>query len=118
MIAVVDDDAPVRVALVRLLRSAGYTCRSFASGQELLESWAHERPHCLVLDLQMPGLSGLEVQRKLRSLGSDIPVIVTTASDEQRVYDECKAEHASACLRKPIEDEVLLAAIERATRSG
>jgi len=113
MIAVLDDDEPVRKAVVRLLRSAGFSACSFASGGELLAQWGGARPECLVLDLQMPGTSGLDVQRSLRSAGEDVPTIVMTASEESSVLDECMAAGACACLRKPLEGEQLLAALER-----
>ena len=112
MIAVLDDDEPVRKALVRLLRSAGFTARSFASGGELLADWVGTRPQCLVLDLQMPGTSGLDVQRSLRSSGEAVPTIVMTASDECELLDECMAAGASVCLKKPLECAELLAALE------
>jgi FixJ family two-component response regulator len=113
MIAVLDDDEPVRKAVVRLLRSAGFTARSFASGGELLAEWVGTRPECLVLDLQMPGTSGLEVQRTLRSAGEEVPTILMTASDESELVDECMAAGACLCLRKPLEGEQLLEALER-----
>lgn len=112
MIAVLDDDEPVRKALVRLLRSAGFTARSFASGAELMAYWVGTRPQCLVLDLQMPDTSGLDVQRSLRCAGAEVPTIVMTASDECDLLDECMAAGASVCLRKPLECEQLLAALE------
>ncbi len=113
MIAVVDDDEPVRKAVVRLLRSAGFTSQGFASGQELLEAWLSEPPDCLVLDLQLPGRSGLEVQRDLRLAGARVPTIIMTASDEPCIRDECVGEGAGACLRKPLDEEALLRALER-----
>jgi len=112
MIAVLDDDEPVRKALVRLLRSAGFTARSFASGGELLADWVGTQPQCLVLDLQMPGTSGLDVQRSLRSSGEAVPTIVMTASDECELLDECMAAGVSVCLKKPLECAELLAALE------
>lgn len=112
MIAVLDDDEPVRKALVRLLRSAGFTARSFASGAELLADWVGTRPQCLVLDLQMSGASGLDVQRSLRCAGEEVPTIVVTASDECELLDECMAAGAFVCLRKPLECDQLLAALE------
>jgi FixJ family two-component response regulator len=112
MIAVLDDDEPVRKAVVRLLRSAGFSARSFASGGELLAHWVGVRPECLVLDLQMPGASGLDVQRSLRSAGEAVPTILMTASDECELLDECMAAGAFVCLRKPLECAQLLAALE------
>lgn len=114
MIAVLDDDEPVRKALVRLLRSAGFRACSFNSGGELLAQWVSNRPDCLVLDLQMPGSSGLEVQRSLRSAGEAVPTIVITASDEASLLQECLTAGASVCLRKPIEGALLIAALDQA----
>lgn len=114
MIAVLDDDEPVRKAVMRLLRAAGFSARGFASGRELLAVWSREPPDCLLLDLQLPGISGLEVQRRLRSTGTQVPTIVITASDEPRIRDECVNEGASACLRKPLDEHALLCALERA----
>jgi FixJ family two-component response regulator len=113
MIAVVDDDEPVRKAVVRLLRSAGFSARSFASGGELLATWVGTRPECLVLDLQMPGASGLDVQRSLRSAGEVVPTILMTATEESELLDECMAAGVLMCLRKPLDDEQLLAALDR-----
>jgi FixJ family two-component response regulator len=112
MIAVLDDDEPVRKAVVRLLRAAGFSARSFASGGELLADWVAARPQCLVLDLQMPGTSGLDVQRSLRCAGEAVPTILMTASDESDLLDECMAAGACVCLKKPLEEEQLLAALE------
>lgn len=114
MIAVVDDDEPVRRAVMRLLRAAGYSSRGFASGQELLDAWSSEPPDCLVLDLQLPGICGLEVQRRLRRAGAGVPMIVMTASDEPRIRAECVDEGATACLMKPLDEQALLGALERA----
>ena len=111
VIAVLDDDEPVRKAVMRLLRSAGYSACGFTSGYDLLASWSSVRPDCIVLDLQMPGLSGLDVHRRLSADGAHIPTIMITASDELRVLEQCLDEGASVCLRKPLEDHLLLAAV-------
>lgn len=112
MIAVVDDDEPVRKAVVRLLRAAGFSTRGFASGQELLEAWREEPPSCLVLDLQLPGVSGLEVQRRLRLAGARAPTIIMTASDDPHARSECLSAGVAAYLRKPLDQQVLLRALE------
>jgi FixJ family two-component response regulator len=114
MIAVVDDDESVCKALVRLLRSRGFSSRGFASGGALLEAWLIEPADCLVLDLQLPRLSGLEVQRYLRRAGSRVPTILITASDEPYSRDECAEEGASVWLRKPLDEGLLFGALERA----
>ena len=113
MIAVVDDDEPVRKAVVRLLRAAGFSSRGFASGEELLEAWRAEPPKCLVLDLQLPGASGLDVQRRLRVAGERAPTIIMTASDDPHARSECLCAGAAAYLRKPLDQQALLGALER-----
>jgi len=112
MIAVVDDDEAVHKAITRLLRTAGYSCRGFNSGRELLNDWQSAHPDCLVLDLQMPEFSGLEVQRRLKAVGVRVLTIMITASDERRVINQSLAEGASACLRKPVDAQTLFTALE------
>ena len=113
MIAVLDDDEPVRKALVRLLRSAGFAACSYASGGEFLAHRRDARLQCLVVDLQMPGASGLDVQRSLRSAGENVPTIVMTSREESELLEECLAAGAFACLSKPLEGEQLFAALEQ-----
>src|SRR5215471_12615822 len=91
-IAVVDDEAPVRKALGRLLRSAGFGVTTFGSGNEFLDSLEVRRPDCAILDLHLPGLSGLEVQQKLSQQHISLPCIVITGKDEPGT-----AERALAC---------------------
>ena len=114
MIAVVDDDASVRKAVVRLLRVAGFKSAGFASGHELLEAWRAEPPDCLLLDLQLPDLSGIETQRRLQHAGASVPTIIMTASDDRRMQDECLGAGVSACLSKPLDQAVLFSELERA----
>ncbi|HEY4212547.1 MAG TPA: response regulator [Steroidobacteraceae bacterium] len=116
-VAVVDDDAAVRKAVCRLLRSAGFRPRGFANGQEFLEAWLSEPPDCLVLDLQMPGISGVEVQNRLRRAGARPTTICVTAHDREGVREECLLAGAQDYLRKPVEAEELLAAIRRILNS-
>ncbi len=112
-LALVDDDADVRVALTRLLVSAGFAVETFASGADFLRSLEHHEPDCAVLDLHMPEMSGFDVQGALAG-HSTLPVVVITgqASPESRA----RALHlgASAYLCKPVGDEELLAAIAEA----
>jgi FixJ family two-component response regulator len=117
-IAVVDDDAAVRKAMVRLLRAAGFNPRGFGSGQEFLQSWLTDRPDCLVLDLQMPGLAGSEVQRTLRLAAAHLPTIVITAHDEPGTRAECMELGAIAYLLKPLDQQALLEALNRALVSS
>ncbi|HTP47089.1 MAG TPA: response regulator [Casimicrobiaceae bacterium] len=114
LLAVVDDDADVRIALTRLVSSAGFAVETFASGAELLRSIQDHEPDCVVLDLHMPEMSGLEVQTALASGHAAIPVIVITGHDTPE--SRARAIHlgAKSYLRKPVNDNVLLEAIETA----
>jgi FixJ family two-component response regulator len=114
MIAVVDDEESVRRAVVRLLQAAGHPARGFASGNEFLQHWLTERPDCLLLDLQMPGLSGADVLRALNRAGAHIPTIIVTAHDSPGAREECMREGAVAYLCKPLDERVLLTALRAA----
>ena len=81
-VAIVDDEEPVRKALKRLLRASGLEAEGYASGKDFLEASAQREPDCVVLDLHMPAMTGVEVQEELRRLGKSLPVIVVTAHDE------------------------------------
>jgi FixJ family two-component response regulator len=107
-VAVVDDEASVRKALRRLFASAEIDCSVFTSGQAFLDSVRQRVPDCVVIDLHMPGLTGLEVQRELRSGGIRVPTIIITAHDEADSRARCLAAGAIACLRKPFDDKALL----------
>ncbi len=111
MIAVVDDEEAVRNAVIRLLHASGHPARAFASGSEFLRSWHAEKPDCLMLDLQMPGLSGVDVQRALNREGASIPVIIITAHDSPSAREECLREGAIAYLCKPLDRWVMLDAM-------
>ncbi len=116
LIAIVDDDESVCRALKRLVRSLEMDAQTFASGREFLELLAALPsfvPDCVVLDVQMPGLSGLEVQRRLT--GSGLPVIFITAHDEPGVKEQALAAGALAFLRKPFNDELFLKTVNAAT---
>ena len=114
LIAVVDDEASVRKALGRLLRAAGFDSRAFGSGAEFLEACRHEPPDCVLLDMHMPEMSGLEVLKRMSSSGLFLPMVLITADDEsgprQRVLDE----GAVSWLRKPIDGPQLIQCVEHA----
>ena len=112
-VAVVDDEEPVRRALTRLLRAAGITARAYASGQEFLSKWRSEPPSCVVLDLQMPGLNGLELLKCLAQLDAMLPVIMITAHDEPTMKAQCLRAGAVDYLCKPLDANILLEAVER-----
>jgi len=111
MIAVVDDEASVRVALGRLLRLAGYTVYAFASGEEFLGSLDVRVPSCIVLDVHLPGLSGFDVEQRLRATARDIPIVFITASDDVRLTRSALQASGSRLLRKPFSNDALIAAI-------
>jgi FixJ family two-component response regulator len=114
-IAVVDDEAPVRKALGRLLRSAGFVVTTFGSGNEFLDSLAVRRPDCVILDLHLPGLSGLEIQQLLSQKQISVPCIIITGKDEPGTAERALACGSAAYLRKPVEEETLLSTIASVT---
>ena len=113
LVSIVDDDDGVRKALLRLLSSHDLNAETFGSGQAFLDSLANRSPDCLILDLHMPEISGLNVLQHLSRIGLRVPTIIITAYDEPEAH--CLAAGALAYLRKPIDEQVLLAAIESAT---
>jgi FixJ family two-component response regulator len=113
-IALVDDDLSVRRALPRLLRSAGYEPRGFASGRELLDSGFADRAACLVLDIHLEGMSGFELLESLRASGSRVPAIFITAHDDPAARERARRAGASAYLRKPFDAGVLIDALAAA----
>ena len=114
LIAVVDDEEPVRKALTRLLRSAGLDVETFPSGVEFLESLPTRRPDCVVLDLHMPLMNGFEVQARLAKSSAPVPVVIITGHDSTETRDRALAGRPMAYLRKPVNDQTLLDAIELA----
>ena len=114
LIAIVDDEESVRKSLRRLLMASQLDATVYASGQEFLDSLGGRQPDCLVLDLQMPGLTGLEVQRALTGARVRFPTIIITAHDEPETRARCLAAGVVAYLCKPLHDELLLDAIATA----
>jgi FixJ family two-component response regulator len=118
LVAIVDDEEPVRKALRRLFLAVGIDVETFASGDEFLESVKIHRPDCAVIDLHLPGLTGLEVQQRLTRAGVRLPTIIITGHDQSGTAERVLAAGASAYLRKPLDEERLLAAIESAVREA
>ena len=112
-IFVVDDDEFVRGALKTLLRSAGYDVQTFESAEAFLDHAAEEGSCLLILDVRMPGLSGLELQKGLVDAGRKLPIIFITAHEDARARKVALEEGAEAFLQKPFEDETLLDAVQR-----
>jgi FixJ family two-component response regulator len=115
LIAVVDDDESVRRATRRLLCAAGFQVETYSCGTEFLDAVKQRRPSCVILDLHMPGPSGLEVQSRLNASGVDIPVIFITADDDPGARQRALQAGAVSYLRKPWLWEALLEAIHAAT---
>jgi FixJ family two-component response regulator len=115
-IAVVDDEEPVRTMIGRLLRLEDYQVASFGSGEEFLALFAGRFPACVILDVHMPGLSGLDVQARLRVMGASIPAIFITASDDKALDRAVLQADGLALLRKPFSRKALLGAVSAALR--
>ena len=116
LVAVVDDEDAIRKALKRLLRSAGLAVQTFASGREFLQSLAARRPDCVVLDVRMQGMTGFDVQVRLKAASVTVPIIFITALDDPGDGERAMHAGAFAFLRKPFGDEELLEAIGAAVR--
>jgi FixJ family two-component response regulator len=114
LIAVVDDETPVRTMLRRVLRLADYEVATFASGEEFLASLAAGPPACAVVDIHMPGLSGLDVELRMRAQNCRVPMVLITASDDPALDRSAAAAGAICLLRKPFSTDALLAAVHRA----
>lgn len=112
-IAVVDDDPAVLRALSRLLRSRAFQVYSYESGLELLASLSKGLPACLIVDLQMPVMSGLELKQRMARDGLDIPTIMITAHRDPGLDEHEKAGFV-AFLQKPLQDHILFTAIDEA----
>jgi RNA polymerase sigma factor (sigma-70 family) len=111
---VVEDDDAVRSSLGMLLRLKGLAAEGFASAEEFLGAWSGDRTGCLVVDLRMPGMSGLELLTRLRELGCDLPAIVITAHGDVANTRSSFRAGAVDFFEKPVDNEALLAAIREA----
>jgi FixJ family two-component response regulator len=114
LISIVDDDVSVREALWGLLRSVGFAVNSFASAEEFLASDQLGSANCLVLDVRMPGMGGIELLRRLVTSHRKIPVILITAYEEEGMRARALSGGAAAVLIKPFSEEALLSAIHSA----
>jgi FixJ family two-component response regulator len=117
-VAVIDDDASVRKALKRLLEAAKLNVDVFPSGRDFLGSLPSNRPDCIVLDFQMPGMNGLDIQKQIAQERMAVPIIVISRYDEPQIRIQCLSAGAIAYLCKPLDGETLLGAIDRAAGSA
>lgn len=112
LISIVDDDPSVREATARLLESYGYATASFTSAEEFLQSGQLNETHCLISDVRMPGLSGIELQSWLIQAGRRIPTIFVTAYPEAHVRAAAASNGAVGFLTKPVSEERLMSCLE------
>jgi FixJ family two-component response regulator len=113
-ISIVDDDESVRQALKGLLRSAGFPADAFASAEEFLSSGQLHATSCLILDVRMPGMSGMDLQDRLIASSSAVPIIFISAHGDEDVRTRALQRGAVAFLQKPFSDDALLDAIASA----
>ena len=114
MVAIVDDDELMRSALQGMLKSVGLPSHAFASAEEFLASGEQERTACLITDIRMPGMSGLELQTKLNAQHYRIPTIFITGHGDTRMRMQALRAGAVEFLAKPFDDEVLLESVRAA----
>ena len=114
MIAIVDDDDSIRSALQGLLQSAELPAQSFASAEEFLQSGQRDQIACLIADIRMPGMSGLELQAKLNSERCRIPIIFITAHGDEKMRMQALRAGAVEFMAKPFDDEALLESVRAA----
>lgn len=110
-IAVVDDDASVRKSLSRLLRGAGFEVETYSSAELFLSRDPETQPDCLVLDISLGGMSGLELRTELTEAGVRIPVVFITAHEDAATLRGLKEASEAPCLRKPFDETLLFEAI-------
>jgi DNA-binding NtrC family response regulator len=115
---VIDDELSVRESLTSLLRSSGLRVQTFASAQEFLSSWPQETPSCLVLDVRLPGMTGLDLQQELGSADTQIPIIFMTGYGDIPMSVRAMKAGAVEFLTKPFRDEDLLNAVDQAIKRG
>ena len=114
LVAIVDDDGSMRTALQGLLKSAELPAQSFASAEEFLNSGQQHQIACLITDIRMPGMSGLELQTKLNTEGCRIRIIFITGHGDERLRMQALRAGAVEFLAKPFDDEVLLESVRAA----
>jgi FixJ family two-component response regulator len=114
LIAIIDDDPSVQRGLQRLIRSAGWKAETFASAQEFLARSRAASPNCVLLDLQLPGLSGLELQKRMAELRLETPIVFLTGHGDIPASVQAMKAGAVQFLTKPVDEQELLRAIEEA----
>jgi FixJ family two-component response regulator len=118
VIAIIDDDPSAREATQRLVRSLGHKTQVFSSAEEYLQSEHGQQPACLITDLHMPGMSGIDLQDRLIADGCRVPMIFVTAYFEERIEAQAMEAGAYGFLRKPFDDESFVACLDKALTHG
>jgi FixJ family two-component response regulator len=116
VIAIVDDDEPLREALGSVLKAAEFSVAAFHSAEDFIDSPLSQSASCLILDVRLPGMSGVELLWHLASRGSTIPIIFVTAHGDASLHDVMMKAGASAFLNKPVRSETLLKEIDAALK--
>jgi FixJ family two-component response regulator len=117
LVAIVDDDELFRRSVERLIRSAGFRVETFGSAEDFLERSDPERTACAILDIKLPGMTGLDLQRQLITRPRPMPIVFVSAHEEAVVQANALRAGAVAFLKKPFDDNTLLDALDRSTRS-
>lgn len=118
IIGVVDDDQPLRDALASILRASGFGVVTYGSAEELLRSFGLQAIACLVLDVRLPGMSGVELQRHMTEMGKPVPIVFVTAHGDDNLRDRLMQAGAKGFLPKPVRCDTLLAQIDAAINCG
>ena len=114
VISIIDDDEATRSAVSALMRASGYNAVAYDSAEHFLASAASDGSDCIITDIQMPGLTGIELKRRLESEACATPVIMITARVEERLLAEARASGAFCLLRKPFKASALIECVRRA----
>ena len=114
LISIIDDDEATRVSLAGLMRSKGLVAKTYESASAFLSAGAQDTSMCIVTDIQMPGISGIELKQRLNDQKCVVPVIMITARTDKRLHDQALKSGAFCLLRKPFKAHALLECIERA----
>lgn len=114
IIAIVEDDEPLRQAFESILKASGYAVDKFPTAEAFLEFPERQNTNCLILDVRLPGMSGIELQRRLREMNSTIPIIFVTAHGDAAICDVVMNAGAAAFLTKPVRSDTLLESIRSA----
>lgn len=112
LIAIVDDDPTVLRSLARLMKSVGFRTQAFTSAEDFLYTSGHSPAACLILDVKLPGMDGLELQRQLASAARQVPIIFVSAHDTAEVRQQALSAGAVAFFGKPFNDNALLGAVQ------